>query len=593
MQRVQTARNWASGIIGYTLIVAVFLGVFLLAVGLNTDSLPFPRNDDFSDAVTSHWPNALVLYRAAHSEGTLSNPFVMNDQPWLPNPLSKVFYPPQWAAFFLPPIVHLNLMLWLHLTLAGVAMRWFLRGLGLSAGIASLMGVAYAFTPRLMAAAGAGHLDVIYACAWLPVVLGMIRYQGSGVRHQVIHSGLSGAALTMAFLADVRIFVLIFGLAAAYWAYLRVSSRTLNARSLAYFTLSCGVAALLSAPQWVTLLAQLGKLSRVGLTVEGAGVFSLNPVMLIGLWVGDQGGGHETMVYLGASVFALALLGGVSWGWETLFWVIAALVAGAYALGSNFILWTLLVRIVPGLSWLRVPARAWIIGVFALIVLAGYGLRALQSDGAALKRTTPRLIAVFGVIGLTCAFVFFAVDKGSAATGVIVIILTCALLRSNRRPSLALWTLLIVADLTLMNTTLVEGVRRADWLDWYQPIADSLQADQVDHVYSPSYSFPQQAATYYKIPIIGGIDPFQYADYVRQIEAATGVRASGYSVTLPAFEGELETVNRNAILDPEKLAALGVSHIVAAFPINDPALTLYRRLNDLYLYRNTRYVANR
>src|SRR5579864_3040518 len=52
---------------GYTVFLAIGLGVFLLAIGLNAHALPFMPNVADSDAVTSHWPNALFLQRSIQS----------------------------------------------------------------------------------------------------------------------------------------------------------------------------------------------------------------------------------------------------------------------------------------------------------------------------------------------------------------------------------------------------------------------------------------------------------------------------------------------------------------------------------------------
>ncbi len=139
---------------------------------LNGRALPFPHNSAYSDAATSHWPDALFFQRTIRAGYVpLWRPLIMSGQPFATNPLNKVWYPPQWLVIFLPPTVALNLLLWFHLTLAGVGMRAFGRALGLNVPIAALMGIAYALTPRLIGAAGAGHLDVVDAVAWFPWVL--------------------------------------------------------------------------------------------------------------------------------------------------------------------------------------------------------------------------------------------------------------------------------------------------------------------------------------------------------------------------------------------------------------------------------------
>lgn len=104
--------------------LAVSLAAFLLLVGLDAHSLPFPPDVQFSDAVTSHWPNALFLRQSVLDDHTfpLWQPLIMSGQPFAANPLNKVWYPLQWLVLLWDPIVHLNVLLWLHLTLLGAGM---------------------------------------------------------------------------------------------------------------------------------------------------------------------------------------------------------------------------------------------------------------------------------------------------------------------------------------------------------------------------------------------------------------------------------------------------------------------------------------
>src|SRR5579871_5093619 len=160
---------------GYTVVVAIAVLILLLAVGFGVDTLPFPQQSMFSDAAVSHWPAALYFQQSLRAgQFPLWRDLLMSGQPFAANPLNTVWYPPQWLVIAFPVTLFLNLMTWAHLVLAGVGMR----ALGLRLGIkaAGIMGAAYALTPRLIAAVGAGHLDVVYAAAWFPWVLWAVYY---------------------------------------------------------------------------------------------------------------------------------------------------------------------------------------------------------------------------------------------------------------------------------------------------------------------------------------------------------------------------------------------------------------------------------
>src|SRR5512140_174895 len=120
----------------FAVLLAAGLAVLLVTLGMQPDSLPYPPSQGFyaarqasdlpagwpfSDVFISHWPNALFLQRTVRA-GNM--PFwrslLMSGQPFAANPLNKVWYPPQWLVILLPVTLHLNLMIWVHLVLAGL-----------------------------------------------------------------------------------------------------------------------------------------------------------------------------------------------------------------------------------------------------------------------------------------------------------------------------------------------------------------------------------------------------------------------------------------------------------------------------------------
>jgi hypothetical protein len=185
----------------------------------------------------------------------------------------------------------------------------------------------------------------------------------------------------------------------------------------------------------------------------------------------------------------------------------------------------------------------------------------------------------------------------SAATGLFALpaaalaVLLALFGRLRARSLLILFTAIVAADVLWIDHTLVEGRSRREWLDPYRALAEYLKDAGAIRVYSPSYSLPQQAAAYWEIPQFGGIDPFQFAGYVQAAEAATGVRASGYSVTIPDFavedDRDLPTANRDAPLSAALLGQWLVTHVVAGFEIKAEGLEFERKLGDVYIYHNT------
>jgi hypothetical protein len=126
--------------------------------------------------------------------------------------------------------------------------------------------------------------------------------------------------------------------------------------------------------------------------------------------------------------------------------------------------------------------------------------------------------------------------------------------------------------------------------------ADELAAylgDQpgVFRVYSPSYSLPQQAAIQHGLELADGVDPLQLSAYAAFMEAASGVPQSGYSVTLPPFQGGDPATAISAYTPrPELLGLLNVRYVAAEFDLSHPRLDFDRRFGETRLYENLDYL---
>lgn len=510
--------------------------ILLIALGANANTLPFPPNSPYSDSVTAHYPNALFLREQIFS-GQLPvwRDTFMGGQPFWANPLNKVFYPPQYLALLLPPILHLNVLLWLHLIAAGVGAWSAARSLRISDPAAKVVGIAYVLTPRLLAAAGAGHLDVMYALAWLPWVIVAPQYASAHIGHSRLRRAVTlGVVMALSLHADLRISVFSFTLA----ALLVLINRSAR---LDYSVLigAIPVVALLTAPLWIGLLQYGSLLSRAGLTPVEASVESLTPVQFVASLLPRPPGSHEQIVYVGLAVLVLGCLSIIHYRQSApeqrriviALWLVI-LFCALYSLGSNGVLWSGLVRLFPPLLWLRVPPRIWIIAVFALLILAGYTLSSIRSR---------RLIVLIG--------------------------------------------LLIVAESLYTGVSRITFRDRSEWLDRYAPLAEAIRADGGRKFYSPTYSIPVQATAYFNLQDIGGVDPFQFTGYIKRFEQATGTQVQGYSITLPPFDTDPAVANRNAIPDLTALSALGVTHIVSAYPIDLPDLNIVKVIDGAYVYR--------
>lgn len=650
------------------LTLLVMGGVLLLVTGFFPGSLPFNPGARYSDAVTSHWGAALFLRTAVieQQQFPLWRETLMAGAPFAANPLNKTAYPLQWLALLLPAALHLDLMIGLHLVIAGAGMWRWARAQGLRRESAALSAVAFALSPRVIGHTGAGHLDLLYALAWLPWLMDAVlrfvswgvldspstpnpfshaggekgnkpglspshaseerddptklsRVRGrdqlqperilpetrqSGVLRQVLQIALFAA---LVLLADVRLSLFALSLAAAYGLYEIAGAK--QWRRLAWLLPAALLFSLLTASVTLPLLGWSPYLSRAGLTIEEAGMFSLEPAHLIGLVLPPHSGNIETLTYVGLPVLALAVLALITAPRRRRFWLLALLLAVWFALGQNGWLWSALARLIPALLWFRVPSRAWFVVALALALLAGFGFDWLLDRT---HRRTPQRWRLYALIGLVAALAggMFAITGlpipdaagwsvivGGGGLSLIVLLVFFRAVSIERAAILVVFV--VFADLLITGRSWLEWRGEQDWLTPYQPLAAALIEDNAARVYSPDYSLPQQAAEAYGLRLFGGVDPFQIDGVAQAVAQAGGIERVGYSVVVPPLTGIMgddpATANREAVPDTEMLAAWDVSHVIAARPLEQARLSLLDEIvgqdGGVFVYRNLDYAA--
>lgn len=536
--------------------LAFLIAVFLLVVGFRPSALPFIPGARFSDAVTAHLTAAGYLRHSISAEEVfpLWNEALFAGTPFAANPLNKTAYPLEWLAAFLPADLFLNGMIVLHLIIAvwGI-MRWT-SGLGLRREAVLFCGLAYGLSPRLIAHLGAGHLDIVYAMAWLPWVMHAVHrlFEPRNVETPLlIRLTALGTFAALMVIGDVR--VGFFGLFTAIVYGISLLWRQKAAQRTQIIPAVMGAGGLfviLTAALSVPLLLWSPYLSRAGLTQTEAGIFALQPLDFLGMLLPLQRANPETLTYLGLPVLILAFAACVTQFRKQRLWIGLAVVLILYSMGANGGLWTLLTGTIPALLWFRVPSRAWIIVALIAVLLAGYGLdglfRELQKRGV--RRLTLPLLIVFGLTS---------------------------------------------ADLFLNGQHWIEWRGGENWLEPYAPLARSLLPLNPDRIYQPAYSLPQQTAQLFYLHLFGGVDPFQIDGVARAIREAGGIADDRYSVIQPPLIGvtgdDLTHANQSATLDTSALAAWKVSHVIAPYDLNQDGLTWLDTVDGIRIYRVDAY----
>ena len=264
----------------------LFLGVaavWLLPVVAQPDAFLKPSGSAFTDLLLAHAPNALFLRSQWIATGQIPawNPHLEGGLPFLADPLSGVWYPPNWLAVLLPPGLGFNLILWLHLAWAGWGMWMLMRRLGSGEAGAWAAGIAFSGAPKILAHVSLGHLGFICGMSWAPYLLAALRdivnRPGATPRDVLRASALLGSGFGLVFLADPRAGFMVGLIGVTYGLFLVLRllvARTHPAPRWSAVGFGAGFASLaaagISGALWIPLIEYVSLSARAALSSAGA-----------------------------------------------------------------------------------------------------------------------------------------------------------------------------------------------------------------------------------------------------------------------------------------------------------------------------------
>lgn len=567
----------------------------------------------FSDLLITHLPNAEYIHRAlvVWHQLPLWNPTILSGMPTVGDPLTGLWYPPLWPAIIWPSVVTFNVMVWLHLAWAGWGMYRLARSEGLSTWPALVAGILFSGSPKLIGQSALGHVTLVMAVAWTPWWL----LQLSASEEQPVHiaegriwQGIrSGTVLGLIFLADPRWLIPAVLLGGAYtlrrWLAETWSVRSdLRERAVGWLAAAAQaglVAALLALPMW-----QLVSLStRQTLVPSDASAFSLPPARLLGLFIPDLGGWPEWMTYVGMVGLTLALVAVLLSGKGWRFWGLVAAAGWVLALGDHSPIYPLMIRIVPGLAWQRVPARFLFLSIVGIAMLAGIGLEGLLRHSASSKPGPwfTRIVFAWTVAFATlCLIGWLAagswgapeLGRGLVLAGLVGALGSAGVLLAGklRQRSWLLgvfWVSLAVLEFAYVDGTLaVARPVPAVSVSANSTALGSHETIGEDRVFSPSYSVPQNVAAEAGLQLADGVNPLQLQVYWDFMARAVGFEPGQYSVTLPPFQDGDPGAEVAWNLDTRRLGWLDVQRVVSSYPLSAEGLELEATQGGKYFYFN-------
>jgi len=305
----------------------------------------------------------------------------------------------------------------------------------------------------------------------------------------------------------------------------------------------------------------------------------------------------EWLAYPGFVVLQLAIVAMIAGRLNARFWFGVVLVSWLLALGDHFPLYRILIEIMPGMKFLRIPPRFIFLASLGLAVLAGIGVKQLlgvkwRGRDLAIIRLSSLAQSVLvlsigvGVWLFTQEALVLLIGIGSLA--VVTFLWIQFSTRRSMRPRLhlILWVLLIAIDSSLIGGHVLELQSMDEKLAERDEVVAALGSSLENRVFSPSYSIPLQTAAGYHVELADGVNPLQLQRYKTFLASAVGFSAGEYSVSLPPFPDGEPGQARELDLDAEKLGLLSVTWIVSDFPIEAEHIVPDKVVDGVYIYRN-------
>jgi len=395
-----SARTWRSGDLSRALpAILPFLLLLVAFHGALQGRLFYLR-----DISQNHYPvRALVTERVRSGALPLWDPYHGGGTPLLANPNAQVLQPITLLFLALPFDAAFVLSIVLQFALLAAGGYLLARALRLGREPAALVAAVLSFSGP--AASLASMQNVLSAAAWVPIALwAVLRGLTPGRRWMLAPAVLCTAAVLIAAEPACFLALVLFGFVLTVTEPAPGQGGTMNASGAGVFAAVLVVGALIAAPQIVPAKALLGLAERgVGFGAAEGLKWSLLPARLLELivpglfgdptrlspaswWGGFLFEGRYPFllsVYLGAIPGLLACIGGCHHGPEVrrrrALGIVAAF-ALLLALGQNSALYRSLFQAVSFLRQVRYPERFLLVVLFAVAILAGYGLERLLAS---------------------------------------------------------------------------------------------------------------------------------------------------------------------------------------------------------------------
>lgn len=399
---------------GLWLLSAVTLAMFWRPLAIDTFF--------FRDIYLLFYPKKLFLVDAIRSGvPPFWDPLTNGGQPYLANPANFAFHPSNVLYFVLPPIVAFNWVLVLHVLFCAIAAYWLARTLNLPQTAAFVSGAVFALCGFTLSAANL--TPVLLALPWIPVTVGLT--------HRALRDGRSVAPAAIAaalplYSGAAEVAAMLFATLIVWVGVTRYDGVSRWGKAAAVATVivfAAGLSALQTLPA-SSVIAQSSRSQRR--SYQGFTTWSVSPQRLpelviprffgpIGTLADRDYWGHSLesngfpyilSLYFGVPVLLLAIAGAsraCNAEVPRRALAIVTMLAVVLSLGRWLPGFRLIYDLVPLVATFRYPAKAIIVALLPISLLAGCGVVTIADR---------RRVAVTIAVTAAAVCVFLMISSG-------------------------------------------------------------------------------------------------------------------------------------------------------------------------------------
>ena len=496
------------------------------------------RSNDLS---TFFIPNAYFFKRSLlqFHQIPLWNTFQFLSQPYLADPQSLIFYPPNYLLLLLPVEPALLILILAHLVLAGAGAYFLAKNqFKLSQLAAVFVALSFTLTPKIFSHLEGGHYTMLMAVAWLPWFTWLaLKFVA---RPTLKHAALLALVAWPIYLNYINIAyfaLLFFATYSLFYLFTHRTKFSFKQYAISY-TLFTILFLGLIAPN---LLAQL-ELSDFSTRKLMIFEYVAQPIWSFKLFLQNLLFPYrltylqfttERILFPGIGVGVLAIVGWFSWRsklrWFFISWIIFSLL---FSLGRRIPFFIFFYQFFPLMKWMRITTRLWIISNLLIAVFAGFGLAKIRRKFNLKAAWLILSLSLFELIGVH--------------------------IKIFSQP----------AQPELLPTS------------FYRLIA----ADQEPNfrTYCTTACFSLRQLGQLNLNSVSGNNPVQIASFVDYLQSAGGYQYWHYAPILPPYQSYGEQPQPSA----DMLGKMNVKYVASPYPLTDTAFQLLKSESGFYLYQN-------